>query len=67
MSLANNTIVKVLVDALTKLLTGINKLTSWLPGITSGFAKLWITIKAFKLGKSFFDNLFKAFAPNLAG
>ena len=67
MSLANNTIVKVLVDALTKLLTTINKLTSWLPGITSGFAKLWITIKAFKLGKSFFDNLFKAFAPNLAG
>lgn len=67
MSLANNTIVKILVDALTKLLTGINKLTSWLPGITSGFAKLWITIKAFKLGKSFFDNLFKAFAPNLAG
>ena len=67
MSLANNTIVKVFVDALTKLLTTINKLTSWLPGITSGFAKLWITIKAFKLGKSFFDNLFKAFAPNLAG
>lgn len=58
MGLANSTVIKGVVDLLTALITGINKLTDALPGPASGFGKLAIAILGLKAGAALFDSFF---------
>ena len=55
MGIANNQIIKGAVDLLTNFITAINKLTSSLPGVLSGLAKLALAFGAFKIGKNVFN------------
>ena len=58
MGLANNDLIKVGVDLLTKLLETVNSLTDDLGGVVGGIAKLGIAIGALKVGKSIFNSVF---------
>jgi hypothetical protein len=58
MGLANNDLIKVGVDLLTKLLETINSLTDDLGGVVGGIAKLGIAIAGLKTGKSVFNAIF---------
>ena len=55
MSIANNKIIKGVVDLLTGFISAINKLTSSLPGVLNGISKLGLAFGAFKLGKNVFN------------
>lgn len=67
MGIADNTTIKLLIDALTQLLTMINKLTSGLPGMLSGLSKIMIAAGAMKLGKNLFDKTFDSIGRRLRG
>ena len=58
MGLANNDLIKVGVDLLTKLLETVNNLTDDLGGVAGGIAKLGIAIAGLKAGKSVFNAIF---------
>ena len=58
MGLANNELIKVGVDLLTKLLETVNNLTDDLGGVVGGIAKLGIAIAGLKVGKSVFNAIF---------
>ena len=58
MGLANNELIKVGVDLLTKLLETVNNLTDDLGGVVGGIAKLGIAIAGLKVGKSIFNAIF---------
>ena len=61
MSLADNNVIKWVVDRITDIINGINKLTSALPGPLNGFSKLAIAFGAFKTGGIFIDGFLKKF------
>lgn len=61
MGIANNTLIKVGVDAIYGLIEAVNKMTDILPGGTSGIAKLAVSLASLKTGGKIFDNLFKNF------
>ena len=58
MGLANNELIKVGVDLLTKFLETINDLTDDLGDTVGSIAKLGITIAGLNIGKSIFNNIF---------
>jgi len=55
MGLSDNTVVKFVIDALTKLLDIVNKLSDWLPGVASSFAKFGLMLGSLKIGSKIFD------------
>jgi len=74
MGILNSDLVKVGVDLLTKLLNGINALTSGFGTLNSGtgkflntFSKLAILISALSLGKTLFSGAFAGIGGLLKG
>ena len=65
MGIANNTLIKGGIDALTGLLNIINKLTEHLPGATKGIANLLLMIGGFVGGKKIFDAFFASTLTNI--
>lgn len=61
MGIANNTLIKAGVDALTGILNIINKITEYLPGPTKGIGNLLILIAGFKGG----EKVFRAFSASI--
>ena len=66
MGLANNTVIKGAVDALTLFLNALNDITSWagnegLGGVITGFNKLALTIAALRGGGALADTFFGYF------
>ena len=66
MGIANNTIIKAGIDALTGFLNLINKLTEKLPGATKGIANLFLMIGGFAAGKKIFDAFVASTLTNVA-
>jgi hypothetical protein len=58
MGLADNDVIKFVVDLLTKLLETVNNLTDDLGSTAGGIAKLGIAIAGLKIGKSVFNAIF---------
>lgn len=66
MGIANNTLIKAGVDALTGLLNIINKITEHLPGATKGIGNLLLMIGGFTAGKKVMDAFFASTVSNIA-
>ena len=65
MGIANNTLIKAGVDALTGLLNIINKITEHLPGATKGIGNLLLLIGGFVAGKKVMDAFFASTLSNI--
>lgn len=61
MGIANNTLIKAGVDALTALINLLNKITEHLPGPLKGIGNLLILIGGFKAG----EKIFRAFSASI--
>ncbi len=59
MGIANSSIIKIAVDALTRLLNVLNSITGKLPGLLKSFVNLGIVIAGLKLGRNVFESIFK--------
>lgn len=66
MGIANNTLIKAGIDALTGFLNLVNKLTEGLPGATKGIANLLLMIGGFSAGKKIFDAFTASTLTNVA-
>ena len=66
MGIANNTLIKTGIDAITGLLNIVNKLTEHLPGATKGLANLLLMIGGFTAGKKVMDAFFASTVSNIA-
>lgn len=66
MGIANNTLIKAGIDAITGLLNIVNKLTEHLPGATKGLANLLLMIGGFTAGKKVMDAFFASTVSNIA-
>lgn len=66
MGIANNTLIKAGIDAITGLLNIVNKLTEHLPGATKGLANLLLMIGGFSAGKKVMDAFFASTVSNIA-
>ena len=66
MGIANNTLIKAGIDALTGLLNIINKITEHLPGATKGIGNLLLMIGGFTAGKKVMDAFFASTLSNIS-
>lgn len=67
MGIANSDLIKIAVDALTSLITAVNKLTAGLPGVGKSLANIGLAIGAFKIGKTTFNKAFASFGAAFRG
>jgi len=61
MGLANDSVVKSIIDLLTNIITAVNKLTSSLPGLAKSIANIGVAIGGLNLSKGILKKIF----PNL--
>lgn len=66
LGIADSSLIKIAVDALTGLLNVLNKITDWLPRGLSGFAKLGLAIGGFKIAESLLTGVFASIKTRFA-